>query len=81
MKINPSIKYVLYPDGRSENWRLQAVAISPTRFESRKPLPYNWRGLENDNLSEVAGIQGCTFVNTSGYWRKSLAMARASLKA
>ncbi|XP_057453552.1 uncharacterized protein LOC130745361 isoform X2 [Lotus japonicus] len=56
MKINPSIKYVLYPDDRSENWRLQAVAISPVRFESRKPLPYLWRGLENDKLSEIDGI-------------------------
>ncbi|KAI5425560.1 hypothetical protein KIW84_031385 [Lathyrus oleraceus] len=56
MKINPSIKYVLYQDDRSEKWRLQAVAISPARFESRKPLPYLWRGLENDRLSEVAGI-------------------------
>ncbi|KAK7282537.1 hypothetical protein RIF29_11402 [Crotalaria pallida] len=87
MKINPSIKYVLYPDDRSEKWRLQAVAISPTRFESRKPLPYDWRGLENDKLSEVAGIPGCTFVHMSGFiggnrsYNGALAMARASLKA
>lgn len=67
MKINPSIKYVLYQDDRSEKWRLQAVAISPARFESRKPLPYLWRGLENDRLSEVAGIPGCTFVHMSGF--------------
>ncbi|XP_061358179.1 uncharacterized protein LOC133302429 [Gastrolobium bilobum] len=87
MKINPSIKYVLYPDDRSENWRLQAVGISPVRFESRKPLPYLWRGLENDKLSEVAGIPGCTFVHMSGFiggnksYDGALAMARASLKA
>ncbi|KAK7350964.1 hypothetical protein VNO77_10055 [Canavalia gladiata] len=87
MKINPSIKYVLYPDDRSDNWRLQAVAISPAKFESRKPLPYLWRGLENDKLSEVAGIPGCTFVHMSGFiggnrsYGGALAMARASLKA
>ncbi|RDY07049.1 UPF0160 protein MYG1, mitochondrial, partial [Mucuna pruriens] len=86
MKISP-IKYVLYQDDRSENWRLQAVAISPARFESRKPLPYLWRGLENDKLSEVAGIPGCTFVHMSGFiggnrsYEGALAMARASLKA
>ncbi|KAL1309620.1 hypothetical protein AAHE18_17G190200 [Arachis hypogaea] len=58
MEISPSIKYVLYPDDRSKKWRLQAVVISPARFESRKPLPSPWRGLENDKLSEVAGIPG-----------------------
>ncbi|WJX34298.1 hypothetical protein P8452_22424 [Trifolium repens] len=87
MKINPSIKYVLYQDDRSENWRLQAVAISPARFESRKPLPNLWRGLENDRLSEVAGIPDCTFVHMSGFiggnrsYEGALAMAKASLKA
>ncbi|CAI8598558.1 unnamed protein product [Vicia faba] len=87
MKINPSIKYVLYQDDRSEKWRLQAVAISPARFESRKPLPYLWRGLENDRLSEVAGIPGCTFVHMSGFiggnksYDGALAMAKTSLNA
>lgn len=63
------------------------MAISPARFESRKPLPYLWRGLENDKLSEVAGIPGCTFVHMSGFiggnrsYDGALAMARASLKA
>ncbi|KAF7830754.1 UPF0160 protein MYG1, mitochondrial-like isoform X1 [Senna tora] len=86
MNISPSIKYVLYPDDRSENWRLQAVAISPYRFDSRKPLPKQWRGLENDKLSEVAGIPGCIFVHMSGFiggngsYDGALAMARASLK-
>ena len=74
-------------DDRTENWRLQAVAISPYRFESRKPLLHPWRGLENDQLSEVAGIPGCIFVHMSGFiggnrtYDGALAMARASLKA
>ncbi|KAJ1378767.1 Metal-dependent protein hydrolase [Sesbania bispinosa] len=82
MKLNQSC-----PDDRSENWRLQAVAVSPVRFESRKPLPYLWRGLENDKLSKVTGIPGCTFVHMSGFiggnrsYDGALAMARASLKA
>ncbi|KAM3681875.1 hypothetical protein ACJW31_12G031500 [Castanea mollissima] len=87
MKIDPSIKYVIYQDDRSENWRLQAVSVSPDKFESRKPLPYLWRGLEHDKLTEVAGIPGCVFVHMSGFiggnrtYEGALAMARASLKA
>lgn len=86
MNISPSIKYVLYPDDRSANWRLRAVAVSPYRFDSRKPLPHPWRGLENDKLSDVTGIPGCIFVHMSGFiggnrrYDGALAMARASLK-
>ncbi|KAF2299367.1 hypothetical protein GH714_031735 [Hevea brasiliensis] len=82
MKIDPSIKYVIYQDDRSENWRLQAVAVSPDKFESRKPLPLAWRGLVDDELSEVTGIPGCVFVHMSGFtggnrsYGGALAMAR-----
>ena len=63
------------------------MAISPARYENRKPLPYLWRGLENDRLSEVAGIPDCTFVHMTGFiggnrsYDGALAMARASLNA
>ncbi|KAB5524067.1 hypothetical protein DKX38_021816 [Salix brachista] len=87
MKINPSIKYVIYQDDRSENWRIQAVAVSPDKFESRKPLPLPWRGLVDDELSEATGIPGCVFVHMSGFiggnqsYEGALDMARTSLKA
>ncbi|KAH9946642.1 GAMM1 protein [Amylocystis lapponica] len=51
--------YVLYADETGNNWRVQAVPISPESFESRKPLPEVWRGLRDDNL----GI----FVHASGF--------------
>ncbi|KAM0935128.1 putative metal-dependent protein hydrolase [Dioscorea sansibarensis] len=86
LKIDPSIKYVIYQDDRSKNWRIQAVAISPEKFESRKPLPIPWRGLQDEELSSESGIPGCVFVHMSGFiggnqtYEGALAMARASLK-
>ncbi|KAK2981912.1 hypothetical protein RJ640_019132 [Escallonia rubra] len=86
MKIDPLIKYVLYQDDRSKHWRVQAVAVSPDRFESRKPLPSQWRGLRDDELSKEAGIPGCVFVHMSGFiggnqsYEGALAMARGGLK-
>lgn len=65
---------------------MQAVAVSPDRFESRKPLPLQWRGLRDDELSKEAGIAGCVFVHMSGFiggnqnFDGALAMARAALK-
>lgn len=74
-------------DDRSENWRIQAVSVSPERFESRKALPHSWRGLEKEKLSEESSIPGCVFVHMSGFiganrtYEGALAMARASLTA
>lgn len=87
VKINPTIKYVIYQDERSEKWRVQAVAISADKFESRKPLPSPWRGLTDGELSEVAGIPGCTFVHIGGFiggnrsYDGALDMAKTSLMA
>ncbi|KAG6384115.1 hypothetical protein SASPL_156081 [Salvia splendens] len=86
MKINPPIKYGLYQDDRSKSWRVQAVAMAPDRFESRKALPAPWRGLRDDELSRESGIPGGVFVHMSGFiggsqtYEGALAMAKAALK-
>lgn len=86
LKIDPPIKYVIYQDERSKSWRVQAVAVSPDRFESRKALAVQWRGLRDEELSKESGIPGCVFVHMSGFiggnhsYEGALAMARASLK-
>ncbi|XP_047321861.1 MYG1 protein-like [Impatiens glandulifera] len=86
LKNNPTIKYVLYQDERGQQWRVQAVAVSPEKFESRKPLPSKWRGLRDAELSKENGIPGCVFVHMSGFiggnlsYDGALAMAKASLK-
>ncbi|XP_052724291.1 uncharacterized protein LOC108346683 isoform X2 [Vigna angularis] len=86
LKIDPPIKYVLYQDERSKQWRVQSVAVSPDSFDSRKALPSQWRGLRDEELSKEAGIPGCVFVHMSGFiggnqnFDGALAMARAALK-
>ncbi|CAN1779254.1 MYG1 exonuclease [Linum perenne] len=86
MKIEPSIKYVLYQDDRSKHWRIQAMAVSPDSFESRKALPAQWRGLRDADLSNEAEIPACVFVHMSGFiggnqsYEGALAMAKAALK-
>jgi len=59
--------YIVYPDESSQNWRVQAVPIAPESFESRKALPEAWRGLRDDELSKLSGIDGCIFVHASGF--------------
>lgn len=57
--------YVLYSDGKA--WRVQAVAESSNSFTSRKPLPETWRGLRDEELSNVANIPGCIFTHAAGF--------------
>ena len=59
--------YVIYPDETGGNWRIQAVSVSPESFESRKALPETWRGVRDEDLSRVTGIEGCIFVHASGF--------------
>ena len=63
------VLYVLYPESEHEGakWRVQAVGVSKDSFEIRKPLPENWRGVRDDQLSEVSGIEGCIFAHASGF--------------
>ena len=63
------VLYVLYPESEHEGakWRIQAVSVSIDSFESRKPLPEAWRGVRDDQLSEVSGIPGCIFAHASGF--------------
>ncbi|KAN0064200.1 hypothetical protein ACQY0O_003367 [Thecaphora frezii] len=58
--------YVVYPD-ESGKWRVQAVPESPESFISRKPLPEAWRGIRDQQLSELTGIPDCIFVHQSGF--------------
>ena len=59
--------YVIYPDETGGNWRIQAVPVSPESFESRKALPEAWRGVRDDALSKISGIEKCIFVHASGF--------------
>ncbi|CEH15287.1 gamm1 protein [Ceraceosorus bombacis] len=80
--------YVIYPDS-SSSWRIQAVPVTPTSFESRKALPEKWRGVRDDQLDGLLGfeqdLKGAIFVHASGFIgghktrQGALAMARAAL--
>lgn len=55
------VLYVLYPeqpDNENSKWRIQCVPESPDSFTNRKSLPEAWRGVRDQELSEVSGIPG-----------------------
>ncbi|KAK9456101.1 metal-dependent protein hydrolase [Dipodascopsis uninucleata] len=60
-----NVLYVCYSDGKG--WRVQSVSVAPESFTSRKPLPEPWRGIRDQELSDLTGIPGCVFVHASGF--------------
>ncbi|XP_070565461.1 MYG1 protein C27H6.8-like [Ptychodera flava] len=66
MNVETPIKYVLYTD-QNDNWRVQCVPIRSDSFENRLSLHEEWRGIRDDKLSELSGIDGCIFVHASGF--------------
>merc|ERR1712226_734447 len=79
------ILYVLYSDSTNGSWRIQCVPISEGSFASRKPLPVAWRGIRDEKLSQLTGIDGGIFVHASGFiggnatFEGAMKMADASL--
>jgi len=62
---NPTVLFVLYQD-TAGSWRVQCVSVGHS-FQSRLPLPEPWRGIRDDELSRMTGIEGCIFVHASGF--------------
>lgn len=55
-----SILYVVYPSNR-EGYNINAVPESLGSFNQRKPLPDNWAGLQDNELSAESGVKTATF--------------------
>lgn len=81
-----NVLYVLFPEGAvGGKWRIRAVSKSKDGFELRKPLPEAWRGVRDQDLDKLAGIDDCVFVHASGFiggsqsYAGALAMAKKAL--
>jgi len=65
-QIKGQILYLLYED-TSGQWRVQCVPEELGTFTNRKSLPEAWRGIRDEALSTLSGIEGCVFVHASGF--------------
>ncbi|CAJ0557860.1 unnamed protein product, partial [Mesorhabditis spiculigera] len=60
--------YMLFGDSTSSGWRVQAIPTDRrANFQNRGPLPKKWRGLRDEELSSVVGVEGCVFVHMTGF--------------
>ncbi|XP_026868250.2 UPF0160 protein MYG1, mitochondrial [Electrophorus electricus] len=66
LKVEVPIKFVLFPDQNGQ-WRIQCVPAGINTFQNRLSILEEWRGIRDDDLSQLSGIPGCVFVHTSGF--------------
>ncbi|XP_065354445.1 MYG1 protein-like [Calliphora vicina] len=51
----------------SGGWCVAGVPVTPDSYLGRKFLPEPWRGLRDEELSKLVGIEGLTFVHHTGF--------------
>ncbi len=63
------VLYVLFAENgeKDSKWRIRAVSVSSDSFENRKGLLEAWRGVRDEQLSEVSGVEGAVFVHAAGF--------------
>jgi uncharacterized UPF0160 family protein len=68
LQIEKQIKFVLYHDTTGQMVRVQAINVEDGgAFALRLGLLPAWRGLRDQTLSDIAQIEGCTFVHAAGF--------------
>ncbi|KAL5401901.1 hypothetical protein PMIN03_011116 [Paraphaeosphaeria minitans] len=67
--VAPQVLYVLFPESTEPDtkWRIRAVSKENGGFQNRKDLPDPWKGVRDEQLSEVSGVPGGVFVHAAGF--------------
>ena len=60
------ILYYIMPDLGRGHWKCTALE-KKNSFNSLKKFPENWRGLRNEELCKVCGVDGAVFCHASGF--------------
>lgn len=73
----PEALFVIYP--KRQGFGLETVPRELGTFESRKDLPAEWAGLENDDLAELTGVSDALFCHAKRFL--TVARSREGIEA
>lgn len=63
----PTVLFAVHFDDRTLSWRCTACHVKGNRYENRALLKEQWRGLRDEELIAVSGIQDLQFVHPTGF--------------
>lgn len=61
------IRFVIYPDSSSGDYRVQAVPKSQGTFDNRGGLKEEWRGKTQEEVAQISGLHDAVFCHHSGF--------------
>ena len=79
-----NLLYVVYQG--DDSWNIVAMRSRLDSFDSRKPLPEAWRGLDERDLQRVSGVADAVFCHRSGFLAAAksregaIALAKAAIE-
>lgn len=59
--------FIVYPNEDATSWYCRTVPPEPNSFGQRLPLPEAWRGLQEEEFSQAAGIGDGVFCHPGGF--------------
>jgi len=67
--IKSTILFLIFPESNSKTttYRVRAVPTHPKSFDLRKGLKPEWRGVSDNEIETVSGINGVMFVHPNGF--------------
>ena len=63
----PEPIFAVYFNYKNNDWKVEAVPVTPFVLESRKTAPAAWYGLRDQELQHVTGVSDATFCHPSGF--------------
>ncbi|EJW03508.1 hypothetical protein EDEG_02164 [Edhazardia aedis USNM 41457] len=64
-KYDRDFKFIIQKE--EEQFRVYAIAITALSFKTKCPLQEKWRGLRNEELQRISGIDDALFVHSTGF--------------
>lgn len=63
----PEPVYAVLYRSEENSWQILAIRKSKGTFESRKPLPENWRAKRGEDLNQAMGVSDAIFCHRTGF--------------
>ena len=60
--------YFIYPKSDGSGWKIEAVRVSSSSFESRKQFPAEWAGLRDEDFQKASGVADAYFAHDGRFY-------------
>ncbi|MCA9353643.1 MYG1 family protein [Candidatus Nomurabacteria bacterium] len=67
LPVKSEVCFLIYPSSDKKSWKAESIRADFGTMNSRRYFPQNWRGLGEEKLREVTGIDDAIFCHRAGF--------------